>query len=100
MHTRNELVSRVGGIYGARQNLVTTVLNTATTTLQVTTGITNGTAASVNITEIGMFLFAMTTGVAASVVPFSTLLAYDGITSTPVAAGGVIAPRYTMDFPM
>jgi hypothetical protein len=100
VHTRNDLVSRVGGIYGARQNLVTTVLNTATTTLQVTTGITNGTAASVNITEIGMFLFAMTTGVAASVVPFSTLLAYDGITSTPVAAGGVIAPRYTMDFPM
>lgn len=100
VHTRNDLVSRVGGIYSARQNLVTTVLDTATTTLQVTTGITNGQSASVNITEIGMFLFAILTGVATSSVPFSTLLAYDGIVSTPVPAGGVIAPRYTMDFPM
>lgn len=100
VHTRNDLVSRVGGIYSARQNLVTTVLSLATTTLQVTNGITNGSAASVNITEIGMFLFAVLTGVSASSVPFSTLLAYDGIVSTPVPAGGVIAPRYTMDFPM
>src|ERR1043166_8304847 len=42
VHTRNDLVSRVGGIYGARPNLVTTVLTTATVTLQITTGITNG----------------------------------------------------------
>jgi len=27
-------------------------------------------------------------------------MAYDGIASTPVASGGVIAPRYTMDFPV
>ncbi len=47
-----------------------------------------------------MFLFCNPTGVNTSTVPFSTLIAYDGITSTPVAAGGVIAPRYTMDFPM
>lgn len=100
VHTRNDLVNRVGGVYSARQNLVTTVLSLATTTLQVTTGITNGTSASVNITEIGMFLFAIQTGVNISSVPFSTLLAYDGIVSTPVPAGGVIAPRYTMDFPM
>jgi len=100
VHTRNDLVSRVGGIYSARQNLVTTVLTTATVTLQITTGITNGQAASVNITEIGLFLFCLTTGIAAAAVPFSTLLAYDGIASTPVASGGVIAPRYTMDFPI
>lgn len=100
VHTRNDLVSRVGGIYGGRQNLVTTVLTTATVTLQITTGITNGQAASVNITEIGLFLFAITTGVNISTVPFSTLWAYDGITSTPVASGGVIAPRYTLDFPI
>jgi len=100
VHTRNDLVNRVGGIYGARQNLITTVLNTLTTTLQVTTGITNGTAASVNITEIALFLFAINTGSPRSSVPFSTLLAYDGIVSTPVPAGGVIAPRYTMDFPV
>jgi hypothetical protein len=100
VHTRNDLVSRVGGIYSARQNLVTTVLTTATVTLQITTGITNGQAASVNITEIGLFLFAIPTGVTPSAVPFSTLFAYDGITSTPVASGGVIAPRYTLDFPI
>lgn len=101
VHTRDDMVSRVGGIYSARQNLVTSVLDTSTTTLQVTSGITNATAASVNITEIGLFLFATTTsGSSRSKVPFATLLAYDGITSTPVASGGVIAPRYTMDFPV
>lgn len=100
VHTRNDLVSRVGGIYSARQNVRTSVLDTATTTLETTSGITNGQAASINVTEIGMFLFATVTGVGNSTVPFSTLLIYDGITSTPVAAGGVIAPRYTMDFPV
>jgi hypothetical protein len=100
VHTRNDLVNRVSPIISARNALITTVLTTATTTIQVTCGITNSTAASVSVTEIGMFLFAVPTAVATSVVPFSTLLAYDGITSTPVAAGGVIAPRYTMDFPM
>ena len=99
-HTRNDLVSRLGGIYSARQNVRTTVLSTATTTLEITTGITNGQAASVNITEIALFLYASLVTGQLSQVPFSTLLAYDGITSTPVAAGGVIAPRYTMDFPV
>lgn len=101
-HTRNDLVSRVGGIYSSRQNLVTTVFSTSTTTLQVTSGVTNATAASVNITEMGMFLYAIiaATGGSVACVPFATLLAYDGITSTPVASGGVIAPRYTMDFPI
>lgn len=100
VHTRNDLVARVGGIYSSRQNIRTTVQDLATTTHEVTTGITNGQSASVNITEIGMFLFAMIVGVGTPAVPFSTLLAYDGIVSTPVPAGGVIAPRYTMDFPM
>lgn len=100
-HQRDDLVARVGGIYSARQNLVTTVLTTATTTLQVTSGITNAQAASINVTEIGMFLFAITNaGTGNSKIPFATLLAYDGIASTPVASGGVIAPRYTMDFPV
>lgn len=100
-HQRNDLVNRVGGIYSARQNLVTTVLTTATTTFQITTGITNATSASFNVTEIGLFLFAQTNGgTARSKTPFATLLAYDGVTSTPVASGGVIAPRYTMDFPV
>lgn len=100
-HTRNDLVTRVGGVYIARQNVRTTVLNTSTTTLEITTGITNGQATSINITEIALFLFAVSTAASAvACVPFSTLLAYDGITSTPVASGGVIAPRYTMDFPI
>jgi hypothetical protein len=100
-HLRNDLVARVGGIYSARQNLVTTVLTALTTTLQITSGITNAEAASINVTEIGMFLFAInSSGTSRSKVPFSTLIAYDGIASTPVASGGVIAPRYTMDFPV
>lgn len=100
-HLRNDLVARVGSIYSARQNLVTTVLTALTTTLQITTGITNAQAASINVTEIGLFLFFMdTSNSQRSRVPFSTLLAYDGVTSTPVASGGVIAPRYTMDFPV
>lgn len=100
VHTRDDLVSRVGGIYSSRQNIRTSVLTTATTTLEVTTGVTNGQAALINVTEIGLFLFANPTGVGDSSVPFSTLLAYDGIVATPVPVGGVIAPRYTMDFPM
>jgi hypothetical protein len=100
-HQRNDLVARVGGIYSARQNLVTTVLTALTTTLQITSGITNAQAASINVTEIALFLSAQnTSGTTNSKVPFSTLLAYDGIASTPVASGGVIAPRYTMDFPV
>jgi hypothetical protein len=101
INTRNDLVSRVGGIYSARNNLSTTALTTSTTTLQVTTGVTNAQNTTVNITEIGMFLYAIPyNSGSASVVPFATLIAYDGITSTPVATGGVIAPRYTMDFPI
>jgi hypothetical protein len=99
-HTRNDLVARVGGIYSSRQNVRATVLNAATTTIEVTTGITNGQATTINVTEIGLFLFAMILGVGPAAVPFSTLMAYDGIASTPVASGGVIAPRYTMDFPV
>lgn len=99
-HTRNDLFSRVGGIYPSRQNVRTTVLNAATTTIEVTTGITNGQAGTINVTEIGLFLFAEILAVGASSVPFSTLMAYDTIASTPVASGGVIAPRYTMDFPV
>lgn len=102
VHTRNDLVARVGSIISARNNVRTSVLTPATTTLEVTTGITNGQATTINVTEIGMFLFALSALVTGSrsAVPFSTLLAYDGIVSTPVATGGVIAPRYTMDFPV
>jgi hypothetical protein len=100
VHTRNDLVNRVSPIISSRQNLRTSVLNTATTTLEITTGITNATAAGINVTEIGYYLYAMITGVGSSAIPFPTLLIYDGVASTPVAAGGVIAPRYTMDFPV
>jgi hypothetical protein len=100
-HTRNDLVSRVGGIYSARQNVRTSALTTSTVTLEITTGITNAQGTSINVTEVGLFLFALTaSGPNNSRVPFSTLLAYDGVPSTPVATGGVIAPRYTMDFPI
>lgn len=100
VHTRNDLVNRVSGVISSRDNLRTSVLDTATTTLEVTTGITNASAASINVTEIGYYLYALSTGEGTSDIPFPTLLIYDGVTSTPVAAGGVIAPRYTMDFPV
>jgi hypothetical protein len=100
-HQRNDLISRVGGIYSSRQNVRTSVQNTSTFTLEVTTGVTNGQATTINVTEIGMYLFALTTAAGnASACPFATLFAHDGIASTPVASGGVIAPRYTMDFPV
>lgn len=98
-HLRNDLVSRVGGIYSARNNVRTSALTTATTTLEITTGVTNAQASSVNITEIALFLFALEDNDQSGSVPFRTLLAYDGIASTPVLVGGVIAPRYTLDFP-
>jgi hypothetical protein len=100
VHTRNDLVSRFGSVISARQGVRTSVLNTSTLTLEITCGIVNGSAASVNITEIALFMFCLPTGEGTTDVPFSTLIAYDGISSTPLAAGGVIAPRYTMDFPM
>ena len=99
-HTRNDLVTRFSEIISARQGVRTTVLNTSTLTLEITQGIVNGTAASINVTEIGLYICCANTGTVTSGLPFSTLVAYDGITSTPLAAGGVIAPRYTMDFPM
>lgn len=100
-HQRNDLISRVGGIYSSRQNIRTSVQTAATFTLEVTTGVTNGQATTINVTEIGLFLFPISTSIGgSSVTPFATLFAHDGITSTPVAAGGVIAPRYTMDFPV
>lgn len=100
VHTRNDLVSRFSEVMSARQGVRTTVLNTSTLTLEITGAIVNGTAASTNITEIGLYLCAGNTGTTVTALPFSALIAYDGITSTPLSAGGVIAPRYTMDFPM
>jgi len=102
-HQRNDLVSRVGGIYSSRQNVVTSVLTTATTTLQVTTGVTNGQATSLNISEMGMFLYGLSTSIAFGqyYVPYTTLLAYDGISPTiPVGTGDVVSPRYTLNFPI
>ena len=98
-HTRNDMVSRVSGIVPARNNVRTSALTTATTTLEITTGVTNATASSVNVTEIGLYGFFLEDNDQSSSTPFRTLLAYDGIASTPVAVGGVIAPRYTLDFP-
>ena len=100
VHTRNDLVSRFSEVVSARQGVRTTVLNTSTLTLEMTGAIVNGTAASVNITEMALYLLCLPISFQVNAIAFSTLIAYDGITSTPLAAGGVIAPRYTMDFPM
>jgi len=101
-HQRNDLVARVGGIYSSRQNVRTSVLTTATTTLEVTTGVTNGQGTSLNISEMGMFLYGTSTSSSGQYyVPYTTLLAYDGISPTvAVGSGGVIGVRYTMNFPI
>ena len=100
-HTRNEMVSKFQEYVQARQFVRTTVQSTVTLTLEITGAIGNGTAGSVNITEIALAYYGTdTTFFNSTRIGNIYLLAYDGITSTPVAAGGVIAPRYTLDFPV
>lgn len=97
----NDLTTRIGGIYSARSSVRTSVESAATTTLEITQGITNRATGALSVNEIGLFLFFCNQAFSTrSQVPYATLLAYDGITPTPVALGGVIAPRYTMDFPV
>lgn len=100
-HTRNDLVSRVGPIIVANSGVVTTVDSAATLTIEITQGITIGASGGITAREIGLFMFvrdrdSSPTGTEGE----ASLMAYDGITATPVAQGGVIAPRYTLNFPV
>lgn len=99
-HTRNDLVNRFGQIIDARNFVRTSVLTTATITLEITGAITNSSSATLNVTEIGMFGYFRRDVDLLTRTGFWTLLAYDGVTSTPVAVGGVAAPRYTLNYPV
>lgn len=100
-HTRNDLVSRVGGIIVANGSVATTVDSAATLTLQITQGITIAQSGGITAREIALFLFLFNQATFdLNAAGHASLMAYDGISDTPVAQGGVIAPRYTMDFPV
>jgi hypothetical protein len=103
-HTREELYQRVGNIAVANGSVALTAQTTATFTFSITHGITIAVAGTTTVREIGLYLFLRRkvspghdpTGDEGT--PF--LVAYDQVTPTPVAQGGVFAPRYTLNFPV
>lgn len=100
-HTRNDLISRIGNIILAGDAVATTVDNTATLTFQITQGITIAQSGGITAREIGLFIFIRDEdNSASSDNGIATLCGYDQITATPVAQGGVISPRYTLNFPV
>ncbi len=99
-HTRDDLVSPALQPAMARNGVRTTTQDATTITHQIDAAISNGGSSSVNVTEIALFYRGSDASMQASAVGLDFLLAYDGVTSTPVAAGGSIAPRYILDFPV
>lgn len=104
-HTYNDLISRVGDIEPANDGVATTVDSAATLTIQITKGITIAQSGGITAREIGLYLaLRHKFGIGYSFTPPQPgrpiLQAYDQITPTPVAQGGVIAPRYTLNFPV
>lgn len=100
-HTRNDLVNRVGDLILANSAVATTVDSTATLTFQITQGITIAASGGITAREIGLFQYLREVNTApTNVEGRPSLVAYDGIADTPVSQGGVIAPRYTLNFPV
>ncbi len=99
-HLRDNLVAPALTVVDARQGVRTTVQSTVTMTLQCDAAISNGLSGSVNITEIALFFNGIDNSSQSNSPGFYFLLAYDGVASTPVAAGGSVAPRYILDFPV
>jgi hypothetical protein len=99
-HLRDNLVTPALTPVDARQGVRTTTQNTTTITLQCDAAISNGGSSSVNVTEIALFYNGIDTGSTPEQPGYYFLLAYDGVASTPVAAGGSVAPRYILDFPV
>jgi len=100
-HTRSDLVSRIGDIITANGAVATTVDSAATLTLQITQGITIAQSGGITAREIALFLLIPYKDLEPTTTEGApTLVAYDGIADTPVAQGGVIAPRYTLNFPV
>jgi len=100
-HTRDDVVNEALPIVPARNSVRTTVQDTTTITHQVDAAIANGGASSLNITEIALFMRGLDPANSSTAqAGYDFLLAYDGVASTPVAAGGSIAPRFILDFPV
>jgi hypothetical protein len=99
-HLNDNLVAPALVPVDARQGVRTTAQTTATLTLQCDAAISNGLSSSVNVTEISLFINIMDTGSQAFQPGLYVMIAYDGVSSTPVAAGGSVAPRYILDFPV
>lgn len=100
-HLRNDLASRVGPIALAGASVAATVENTSTLTIQITQGITIAVSGGITAREIGLYLFLRDEDNSATLAEgVPTLVGYDQITPTAVAQGGVIAPRYTLNFPV
>jgi hypothetical protein len=100
-HSRNDLVSRVGSVQIASDSVSTLVDSSVTLTFQITNGITIAQSGGITAREIALFLFVREVNAnPTNVEGTPVLVGYDGITATPVAQGGVIAPRYTLNFPV
>lgn len=99
-HLRDNLVNPALTPVDARQGVRTTVQSTVTMTLQIDAAISNGLSGSVNVTEIALFFNGADNSSQSNHPGYYFLLAYDGVASTPVAAGGSVAPRYILDFPV
>lgn len=99
-HQRNDLISRIGNIVLANESVATTVDDTTTMTLQITQGVTIAQSGGITAREIGMYLFIRPKAGTKDDDGTPTLMAYDQITPTAVAQGGVISPRYTLNFPV
>lgn len=100
-HLRSDLVSRIGAIEPAGDSVATTADSGSTLTIQITKGITISQSGGITAREIALFLFiGQYQQDPNSIEGIPSLMAYDGIADTPVAQGGVIAPRYTLNFPV
>ncbi len=99
-HTRDDMVAQALERTPAQRSVRTTAQTTSTLTLQIDAAIANGTSSSVLVTEIALYCVMVPAAGNTGQVGTQYLMAYDGIASTPVAAGGSIAPRYILDFPV
>jgi len=99
-HTRDDVVQAALQTAEARNTVRTTTQDAVTITHQIDAAISNGGSGSVNITEIALFMRGIDNLSQVDAAGFEFLLAYDGVASTPVAAGGSVAPRYILDFPV
>jgi hypothetical protein len=101
-HTRSELVDLVAR-ERARGSVFTVTDDATTFSFSIVAGFEITAPAGETITEIGLLSYIRDKDDTVSTNPTAgrrVLIAYDGATSTPVSQGGVIAPKYTLEFPV